>query len=149
MAKLTVELVTAERRVLSTEADFVVAPGVDGDLGIYPRHISLLTPLRLGEVKVVNDGKEELLFVAGGFLEVLPDKVVILADAAERVEEIDTARAEEARTRAQQALAANESDAAAAAALERAVFRIKVADVRRHHRSRSAAPPGAGGGGDS
>ena len=84
MAKLNVELVTAEGRVLSQEADFVLAPGADGDLGVMPHHIPLLTPLRTGEVMVRNDGVEEYLFVSGGFLEVLPDRVVILADAAER-----------------------------------------------------------------
>ena len=97
MAKLQVELVTAEGRVLSQEADFVLAPGAAGDLGVLPHHIPLLTPLRTGEVMVRNDGVEEYLFVSGGFLEVLPDRVVILADAAERAEDIDQARAEAAR----------------------------------------------------
>ena len=137
MAKLQVELVTAEGRVFSEPADFVRAPGADGELGIMPQHLALLTPLQTGEVKVVNDGHEEFFFVTGGFLEVLPDRVVILADAAERADDIDAARAEEARSRAQAALAANETDAAAAASLERAVFRIKVAGVRRRHKSRN------------
>ena len=96
MAKLHVELVTAEGRVLSQEADFVLAPGAAGDLGVLPQHIPLLTPLRTGEVMVRNDGVEEFLFVSGGVLEVLPDRVVILADAAERAEDIDQARAEAA-----------------------------------------------------
>ncbi len=72
MAKLQVELVTAEGRVLSEEADFVLAPGIDGDLGVLPQHIALLTPLRTGEVTVRNDDAEHVLLVAGGFLEVLP-----------------------------------------------------------------------------
>lgn len=131
--KLHVELVTAEGRVLSQEADFIVAPGLGGELGVLPRHIPLLTPLRTGEILVQNDGGEETLFVAGGFLEVLPDKVVILADAAERAEDIDVARAEAARKAAQEALATNEADAEAAAALERAMFRIRVAELRRRH----------------
>ena len=134
MAKLTVELVTAEGRVLSQEADFVIAPGVEGDLGILPRHIPLLTPLRTGEIMVRNDGREEFFFVSGGFLEVLPDKVVFLADVAERAEDIDEAAAEEARKAAQDALAQDEGDADAAAQLERAIFRLRVAEVRRHHR---------------
>src|SRR6266480_2908162 len=104
MAKLHVELVTAEDRVVSGEADFVRARGVDGELGILPRHIPLMTPLRAGEVMIRNDGHEEYLFVAGGFLQVLPDKVVILADAAERADDIDEQRAEEARRRAQEAM---------------------------------------------
>jgi F-type H+-transporting ATPase subunit epsilon len=134
VSKLQVELVTAERRVLSQEADFVVAPGIEGDLGVLPRHIPLLTPLRTGEIMVRNEGREEFFFVSGGFLEVLPDKVVILADVAERAEDIDEARAQEARKSAQEALAQDEGDADAAAQLERAIFRIRVAEVRRRHR---------------
>ena len=143
MAKLQVELVTAEGRLVSREADFVIAPGVEGDLGVLPRHIPLLTPLRAGEVTVRNEGNDEYLFVAGGFLEVLPDKVLILADAAERAEDIDEARAEEARKRAQQLLEEKVEGvdaAAAAAALERAVLRLRVAALRRRHR-REPPPP--------
>ncbi len=134
MAKLQVELVTAEGRVLSEEADFVRAPGLAGELGVLPNHIPLMTPLKTGEVLVRNDNREEYLFVAGGFLEVLPDKVVILADAAERAEDIDEARAEEARRRAQQLLEQGRTDAEAAeiaAALERAIFRLRVAELRK------------------
>ena len=135
MAKLQVELVTAEGRVLSQEADFVKLPGIAGELGVLPEHIPLLTPLRTGEVEVRNDGREEYLFVAGGFVEVLPDKVVILADVAERAEEINEAAAEEARRTAQEALAQEPGDAEAAVALERAIFRLRVAEIRRHHRA--------------
>ncbi len=143
MAKLHVELVTAEGRILSQEADFVVAPGAAGELGVLPRHIPLLTPLVTGEVMVRNDGHEERLFVSGGFLEVLPDRVVILADAAERGEDIDEARAEEARRRAQELLAENEDNAEAAAMLESAMFRLRVADIRRRRRGGQSggAPP--------
>jgi len=134
VAKLHVELVTAEGRVLSEEADFVRAPGLAGELGVLPRHIPLMTPLKTGEVLVRNDGNEDYLFVAGGFLQVLPDKVVILADAAERAEDIDEARAEEARRRAEQLIeqrATDEEAAEAAAALERALFRIRIAELRK------------------
>ena len=127
MAKLQVELVTAEGRVLSQEADFVVAPGLEGDLGVLPRHIPLLTPLRTGEIMVRNQGHEEYFFVAGGFLEVLPDKVLILADVAERAEE---------RRSAQEALAQDPGDAEASVALERSIFRLRVAEIRRHRRTR-------------
>jgi F-type H+-transporting ATPase subunit epsilon len=122
--------------VLSQEADFVLAPGSEGELGILPRHTPLLSPLRTGEVMVRNEGVEENLFVSGGFLEVLPDKVVILADAAERAENIDQARAAAARRAAEERLAANSSDAEAAAKLERALYRLKVSEVRRHHPGR-------------
>jgi F-type H+-transporting ATPase subunit epsilon len=141
MAKLQVELVTAEGRVLSQEADFVLAPGLAGDFGVLPRHIPMLTPLRTGEIMVRNDGHEEYLFVAGGFIEVLPDKVTILADAAERAEDIDHARAEEARKRAQDLLTHDAGNAEAAAALERAIFRVRVAEVRRRRRERPQGPP--------
>ncbi|MGA8522133.1 MAG: F0F1 ATP synthase subunit epsilon, partial [Candidatus Dormiibacterota bacterium] len=130
MAKLQVELVTAEGRVLSEEADFVLAPGIDGDLGVLPQHIPLLTPLRPGEVMVRNGDAEHILFVAGGFLEVLPDKVSILADAAERAEDIDEARAEESRKKAQELLSQDIGNYEASLALERATLRLRVADVR-------------------
>jgi F-type H+-transporting ATPase subunit epsilon len=140
MSKLTVEMVTANGTVLSTEADFVLAPGIDGELGVMPNHIPLLTPLRTGQVMVRNGGDEEHLFVSGGFLEVTPSKVVVLADAAERGDDIDTSRADAARKAAEKALASNATDADAAAALERAVFRLKVADLRRRPRSHSSRP---------
>jgi F-type H+-transporting ATPase subunit epsilon len=144
MAKLRVEMVTAEGRILSEEADFVRAPGLAGELGILPHHIPLMTPLRTGEVLVRDGNREEYLFVAGGFLEVLPDRVVILADAAERAEEIDEARAEEARRKAQQLLEQRPPDldtATAAAALERAIFRLRIAELRKRHRTRVPQPP--------
>jgi F-type H+-transporting ATPase subunit epsilon len=134
VAKLQVELVTAEGSVLSEEADFVRLPGLGGELGVLPEHIPLLTPLRTGEVLVRNDGHDEFLFVAGGFVEVLPDRVVILADVAERATDIDEARAEEARRSAQEALAQDTGDADAAAQLERAIFRLRIAEIRRGHR---------------
>lgn len=139
MATLQVELVTADGPVLSTEADFIVAPGGDGELGVLPRHIPLLTPLRTGEVMVRHGGEEEHLFVSGGFLEVLPDRVVILADVAERAEEIDHARAEAARRRAQELLDENRENAEAAAALERAIFRMRVSELRRRRHDRRPA----------
>lgn len=144
MAKLHVELVTAEQRVVSGDADFVKAPGMDGELGVLPSHIPLMTPLRPGEVLIRNEGREDYLFVAGGFLQVLPDKVVILADAAERAEEIDEQRAEEARRRAQQVLEQragdDEATAEARAALERALYRLRVAELRKRHRGGPAQP---------
>lgn len=131
MAKLRVELVTAEGRVFSEEADFVLAPGIEGDLGVLPQHIALLTPLRTGQVTIRNDDAEHNIFVAGGFLEVLPDKVTILADAAERAEDIDEARAEESRKKAQELLTQDVTNVDAALALERATLRLRVAEVRR------------------
>lgn len=143
MAKLQVEVVTAEGRTFSEEADFVRAPGLAGEVGILPRHIPMLTPLKTGEVLVRNGSDEQFLFVAGGFLEVLPDKVVILADAAERAETIDEARAQEARRRAEQLLSENRESSEASAMLERAVYRLRIAEVRKRgggRRSRGEGP---------
>src|ERR687883_370568 len=124
--KLNVDIVTVEGRRFKGEADFVVAPGVAGELGILPRHIPLLTELKAGQEKVRNEGQEEFFFVSGGFLEIRPDQVTVLADAAERAEDIDEARAEEARRRAegllQEKLSASDQ-AAASAALARAEAR--------------------------
>ena len=110
MAKLLFEIVTAERLVSSQEVDVVVAPGVEGELAVLPHHAPLLTSLRPGEVLVRNDGEETYIAVSGGFLEVMPDKVTILADAAERAEEIDEQRAEEAFRRAQERIKSAPAD---------------------------------------
>jgi F-type H+-transporting ATPase subunit epsilon len=131
---LRLELVTAERLVLEEDADMVIAPAADGQVGILPHHAPLLTTLRPGELRIRRGGVEQELVVTGGFMEVLNDKVTILADAAERVEEIDLARAEEARNRAAEALAnrqAGVDTAAAELAMRRAVVRLSVARRRR------------------
>src|SRR3972149_7955119 len=100
MAKLNLDIVTAERVVFSQEVDSVVAPGIEGELGILPKHAPLLTALNLGELRIKTGGEEITMAIGGGFLEVMPDKVVVLADSAERAEEIDLARAQEAQRRA-------------------------------------------------
>ncbi len=105
MAKLSVEIVTAERQLLAEQdVDMVVAPGAEGVVGILPRHAPLLTTLRPGAIRIKKDGGETAMSVGGGFLQVNADRVLILADAAEREDEIDAARAEEARKRAEAAL---------------------------------------------
>jgi F-type H+-transporting ATPase subunit epsilon len=131
---LRLELVTAERVVLEEDADMVIAPAADGQVGILPHHAPFLTTLRPGELRVRRGGAEQELVVTGGFMEVLNGKVTILADAAERVEEIDLARAEEARRRAAEALAnrqAGVDTAGAELAMRRAVVRLSVARRRR------------------
>jgi F-type H+-transporting ATPase subunit epsilon len=143
MAKIRLDIVTAERLVYSEEVDEVVAPGVEGQLGILPHHAPLMTMLEPGELMVKKDGDELNLAISGGFMEVRPDHVIILADSAERAEEIDIARAEEARKRAQEALAgapAMEAQFAAEAALQRAMARLKVGQ-RRRRGSSSTGPP--------
>jgi len=131
---LRLELVTAERIVLQEDADMVIAPAADGQVGILPHHAPLLTTLRPGELRVRRGGVEQELVVTGGFMEVLNGKVTILADSAERIEEIDVARAEEARRRAAEALAnrqAGVDTASAELAMRRAVVRLSIARRRR------------------
>jgi F-type H+-transporting ATPase subunit epsilon len=99
------EIVSQDRMVFAGDADIVVLPGTDGEMGILPHHAPLLTTLKIGIIKVRSGGKEEIFTVAGGVAEVQPDIVTILADAAENVEEIDIARAEAARKRAEEILA--------------------------------------------
>ena len=142
MAKLDVEIVTGERVVLSeTDVDMVVAPGSDGALGILPQHAPLISTLAAGELRVKKGGREQSIVVFGGFIEVTPHKVIILADTAERIEDIDVSRAEDARRRAEEAIR-NRGEAVeiedALAALRRANLRLNVG--RRHRR------PGAGPG---
>ncbi len=137
MPKLQVDIVTVEGRTFQGEADFVRLPGAEGELGILPHHIALLTPLRPGEVVVRNRSQDQFFFVAGGFLEVRPDQVTVLADSAERAEDIDEARAQEARRRAEQLLEQRLTEvdqAQASAALARAEARLRVADLRRRRR---------------
>jgi len=132
MSTIKLDVVTAERVVFSDEVDVVVVPGVEGQLGILPHHAPLMTMLQPGELLVRKGGEEFCIAVTGGFIEVRPDRVIILADAAERAEEIDVARAEEAKRRAEERLsehAPGADMAQAEAALRRALVRIEV--VRR------------------
>jgi len=134
MAKLKVEIITAERVVLQEDVDMVVAPGIEGQLGILPHHMPLLTTLQAGELRLKKGNEEISLAVTGGFLEVQPDRVVILADAAERAEEIDIARAETAKRRAEERLAKRTTDldsARADVSLARSLIRLKIAEKRR------------------
>jgi F-type H+-transporting ATPase subunit epsilon len=138
MAPIRLDIVTAEQSVYSDDVDIVIAPGVEGQLGILPNHTPLMTMLQPGEL-IARKGSEEFsLAVSGGFLEVRPDRVIVLADSAERAEEIDIARAEEAKKRAEQRLAERytpEVDAARAeAALRRSLIRLKIAAKRRKRR---------------
>ena len=135
---LRLDIVTVERLIYSGEVDMVIAPGIEGEMGILPHHAPLMTVLQPGELRARKGGEEYSLVVSGGFLEVRPDRVIVLADAAERAEEIDIARAEEAKRRAEQQLAERytpEVDAARAeASLRRALIRLKVAGRRRRRR---------------
>ncbi len=135
MSKMKLDIVTAERVVYSDEVDVVIAPGIEGQLGILPHHAPLMTTLQPGELRVKKGGEEFSLVISGGFLEVRPDRTIILADAAERAEEIDIARAEEAKRRAEEQLRERHApgvDATQAeASLRRALVRLRVAEMRR------------------
>src|SRR6266567_1195102 len=136
---LHVEVVTAERELYNGEADMVSAPGAEGRLGILPSHAPLLTFLKPGELRIVLHEAEEPLFVSGGFLEVFNNTVTVLADSAEHAEEIDQARAEEARRLAQDSLAQAQSNTERAdlqGALERAVARLHVTEISRRRGGR-------------
>jgi F-type H+-transporting ATPase subunit epsilon len=139
MATLRLEIITAERQVLADDVNVVVAPGVEGELGILPHHAPLMTMLKPGELLIRKDSEETYMSVSGGFLEIRPDKVIILADACERAEEIDIERAEEAKRRAEELLKAHPPQldvAQAQAALLRSLIRLRVAERRR----RKSAP---------
>jgi F-type H+-transporting ATPase subunit epsilon len=134
VATFKLEIVTAERMVFSEDVSAVIAWGVEGQLGILPHHAPLMTMLQPGDILIRKDKEEEFFAISGGFLEVRPDKVIVLADACERVDEIDIARAEEAKRRAQETMKAAplSADAAAAeAALRRSLARLKVAERKR------------------
>jgi F-type H+-transporting ATPase subunit epsilon len=138
VSSIKLEIVTAERVVYSGDVDEVIAPGIEGQLGILPHHAPLMTMLQAGELVARKGGKDDIMAIAGGFLEVRPDRVIILADAAERAEEIDMARAQSARKRAEERLqdrkAIGLDQATAEAALKRAIARLSVAEKIQQRR---------------
>lgn len=146
--ELHLEVVTAEGVVFKDPATMVIAPGLEGDLGILPRHAPLLTALREGELVIRREGQEELyIAIGGGFMEVLNNRVIVLADTAERADEIDENRAQKARDRAVQRLAdrramSKEEMAVVEAALRRSAIRLKVAQRRNRRRGGGPAQPG-------
>jgi F-type H+-transporting ATPase subunit epsilon len=143
--KLNIEIVTAERVVFrEDDVDMVVAPGGAGMLGILPEHAPLITTLSLGELRIKKGNIEESILVYGGFMEVNNNKVLVLADSAERAEEVDLARAEEARRRAETSIAGRGETvelAEAQANLRRANLRLKVGQRRG---ARRGGPRGSG-----
>lgn len=150
MPKLSVQIVTAERELMADDdVDMVVAPGSEGVVGILPRHAPLLTTLQPGLVRIKKGGSESSMVVGGGFLQVANNHVRILADTAEREDEVDQSRAEEARKRAQAALEAalkggeHAQAEAARIALRRSLVRIQMVQRRRRHGGSSAPTPPA------
>jgi F-type H+-transporting ATPase subunit epsilon len=133
---INLEIVTVERRLYDDDVDMVVAPGSEGVLGILPHHAPLLTSLGFGELIVRKGGQEEAFAISGGYMDVQPHKVTVLADVAERADEINLDRARAARDRAQKLL--DEAGLSlddllrAEAALRRSLLRLKVAEKRRN-----------------
>jgi F-type H+-transporting ATPase subunit epsilon len=130
VSKMTVEVVTPERVVYSGEAKMVIARGVQGDLGILPNHMPLVTPLKIAPVRIKTEGEKEIrMAVSGGFMEVRGDKVTILAETAELPEDIDVERAKAAKERAEKRLIDKHPDLdirRAERALQRAMARLDV-----------------------
>jgi F-type H+-transporting ATPase subunit epsilon len=136
---LLLEIVTPERLAFSEEVDSVQVPGIDGELGILPHHTPLLSALGVGELRIRRGGVDESFAIVGGFVQVRPDKVVVMAETADLASEIDLEKAEEARREAERALEGGYHEgadlAAARAALQHALLRIRVAE-RRHREGR-------------
>ncbi len=132
---IRLEIVTPEKLAYSDDVDSVILPGSEGELGVLPHHAPLLSMLGAGELRVRKDGTEESFAIVGGFVQVRPDKVVVMAETADLAAEIDLERAEEARREAERALDAGFVEPAdvaqARAALQVALVRIRVAE-RRH-----------------
>ena len=132
---LQLEIVTPERLAYSDEVDSVQLPGIEGELGVLPHHAPLISTLGVGELRIRKGGAEESFAIVGGFLQVLPTKVVVLAETADMASEIDLERAQEARREAEKALESGYHEGAdlsmARAALQQALLRERLAQ-RRH-----------------
>ncbi|HWS05603.1 MAG TPA: F0F1 ATP synthase subunit epsilon [Burkholderiaceae bacterium] len=138
MNTIHVDVVSVEESVYSGEARFVALPGEIGELGIYPRHTPLITRIKPGSVRIEKpDGGEEFIFVAGGILEVQPDRVTVLSDTAIRGKDLDEEKANEARVAAQEAVknAATELDLAKATS-ELAIMAAQLSALRKYRRNK-------------
>jgi len=131
---IRLEIVSPERRAYTDEVDMVTVPGIDGELGILPHHTRLISALGTGELRIRKAGTEQILLISGGFVEVRPDKVIVLADLAEHSDEIDEAKAVEARREAEAKLGEVHDPVDVArvrAALQTALMRERIATRRR------------------
>jgi len=132
---ILLEIVTPERMAYSDEVDAVVLPGSEGEMGVLPHHAPLVSTLGVGELRFRKGGVEESFAIVGGFVQVRPDKVVVMAETADLSSEIDLEKAQEARREAERALESGYHEgadlSAARAALQQALLRIRVAE-RRH-----------------
>jgi F-type H+-transporting ATPase subunit epsilon len=138
---LRLEIVTPEKLAYEDDVDMVLVPGIDGEMGILPQHTPLVSLLGVGELKIRKGGSEESFAIAGGFLQVRPDKVVVMAETADLAAEIDLEKAQQARAEAERALEAGYVEgadlSAARAELQRALIRIRVAERRHREGPRS------------
>ena len=132
---MKLEIVSAEKNIYSDDVRGVVAPSIEGEIAILDNHAPLLTSLQPGEVRIIQDGSEDTyIYLSGGFIEVLGNQVTILADAAERVEEIDEEKVKEAIKQAEEKISSNQSDidlANAVASIRRDQVRLRIAQKRR------------------
>ncbi|HEY8869878.1 MAG TPA: F0F1 ATP synthase subunit epsilon [Candidatus Limnocylindrales bacterium] len=137
---IQLDIVTPERLAYSDTVDSVQLPGSEGELGVLPHHTPLVSRLGLGELRIRKGGSEESFAIIGGFVQVKPDRVVVMAETADMAAEIDIERAQEARREAERALETGFVEgtdlSAARAALQQALLRIRVAEHRRHEGSR-------------
>ncbi len=135
MSNFKLDVVTPERVIFSDQVNSVNAPGVEGELGILPHHCPLITLLQPGQIAIKKAGEETLIAVSGGFVEVRPDRVIILADIADRDDEVDSLKAEEAKQQAERALREKQiseiDKAQAEVALRHAVACLRIAEKRK------------------
>ena len=134
MATLKLEIVTPEEKIYSEDVDMVTLPGSEGELGVYPNHVPVLTALKPGELRIVKDGRESAMAIGEGFVEIKSDGVSILTDMALQTEKIDVAAAEAAVARAQAAMKEDHSAeevVAIQASLQKALAQLHV--KRRRH----------------
>jgi F-type H+-transporting ATPase subunit epsilon len=135
MATLKLEIVTPERKIYSEDVDMVTLPGSEGELGVYPKHVPLLTTLKPGELRVIQNGRETTMAIGEGFVEIKADSVSVLTDMALEAEKIDISAAEAAVERAKAAMKEDQTPeqvAAIQASLQKALAQLHV-KRRRHH----------------
>ena len=133
MGTLQLEVVTPDKTVVSGEVEMAVCPGIEGEFGVLPKHVSLLSALKIGGLRYRTGGKDEHVFISGGFADVNNDVLTVLAESAELADSIDTARAMAAKERAEKRIAGHDEKVdmtRAEAALQRAIVRLQVSQLR-------------------
>ena len=133
MGTLQLEVVTPDKTVVSGEVEMAVCPGIEGEFGVLPKHVSLLSALKIGGLRYRTGGKDEHIFISGGFADVNNDVLTVLAESAELADSIDTARAMAAKERAEKRIAGHAEKVdmtRAEAALQRAIVRLQLAQLR-------------------